>query len=202
MHLDYCNRLITDRGLCSQSCGFSNSHVQMWELDHKEGWAPKNWCFWTVVLEKTLKSPLGQWGDQTSQSERKSTLNIHQKDWCWNWNSNTLATWYEKPTHGKRSWFWERLRAGGEGGDKGWGITDSFGMSLGKLQEIVKDREAWCAAVHGFTKCPTRLSNNITGLSVSICASSSQDILHLAVRWAVKSHSFVKNSSVYFFKII
>ena len=43
---------------CSQSCGFSSSHVWMWELDHKESWAPKNWCFWTVVLEKTLESPL------------------------------------------------------------------------------------------------------------------------------------------------
>ena len=42
----------------SQSCGFFSSHVQMWELDHKEGWALKNWCFWTVVLEKTLESPL------------------------------------------------------------------------------------------------------------------------------------------------
>ena len=48
-----------DKGLYSQSYGFSSSHVQMWQLDHKEGWAPKNWCFWTVVLEKTLQS-LGQ----------------------------------------------------------------------------------------------------------------------------------------------
>ena len=47
-----------DKDPCSQSCGFSSSHVQMWELDHKEGCAPKNWCFWTVVLEKTLESPL------------------------------------------------------------------------------------------------------------------------------------------------
>ena len=44
---------------CSQSYGFSSSHVWMWELDHKEGWVPKNWCFWTVALEKTLESPLG-----------------------------------------------------------------------------------------------------------------------------------------------
>ena len=49
---------LADKGLYSQSYGFSSSHVQMWELDHKEGWAPKNWCFWTVVLEKTLESPL------------------------------------------------------------------------------------------------------------------------------------------------
>ena len=45
-------------GPYSQSCGFSSSHVRMWELEHKEGWAPKNWCFWTAVLEKTLESPL------------------------------------------------------------------------------------------------------------------------------------------------
>ena len=48
----------TDKGLYSQSYGFSSSHVWMWELDHKEGWEPKNWCFWTVVLEKTLESSL------------------------------------------------------------------------------------------------------------------------------------------------
>ena len=47
-----------DKGLYSQSNGFSSGHVQMWELDHKEGWVPKNWCFWTVVLEKTLESHL------------------------------------------------------------------------------------------------------------------------------------------------
>ena len=46
------------KGVYSQSCGFSSSHVQIWELDHKEGWAPKNWCYWTVMLEKTLESPL------------------------------------------------------------------------------------------------------------------------------------------------
>ena len=48
-----------DKGLYSQSYGFSSSHVQMWELDHKEGWAPKNWCFQTVMLKKTFESPLG-----------------------------------------------------------------------------------------------------------------------------------------------
>ena len=47
-----------NKGLYSQSYSFSSSHVRMWELDHKEGWVPKNWCFWTVVLEKTLESPL------------------------------------------------------------------------------------------------------------------------------------------------
>ena len=51
---------------------------------------------------------------------RKSILNIHWKDWCWSWSSNTLATWWEELTHWKRPWCWERLRAGGEGGDRGW----------------------------------------------------------------------------------
>ena len=50
--------LLCQQGLYSQSSGFSSSHVWMWKLDHKEGWMPKNWCFWTVVLEKTLESPL------------------------------------------------------------------------------------------------------------------------------------------------
>ena len=52
------SRDITDKGLYSQSYGFSSRHVWIWELEHKEGWAPKNWCFWTVVLKKTLESPL------------------------------------------------------------------------------------------------------------------------------------------------
>ena len=63
---------------------------------------------------------LGLQGDPTSPSWRKSTLNIHWKYWCWSWNSNTLATWCEKLIHWKSPWCWERLRAGGEGDDRGW----------------------------------------------------------------------------------
>ena len=63
---------------------------------------------------------LGLQGDQTSQSYRKSTLIIHWKDWCWSWNSNTLATWCEVLTHWKRPWCWERLNEGGERDDRGW----------------------------------------------------------------------------------
>ena len=91
----------------------------MWELDYKESWAPKNWCFWTVVLEKTLESP---WTARRSNQSilKKLVLNIHWKDWCRSWNSNTLATWWKELTHLKRPWFWERLKAGGEGNDRGW----------------------------------------------------------------------------------
>ena len=74
----------------------------------------------TVVLEKTLGESLGLQGDPTSPSSRKSVLNIHQKDRCWSWSSKTLATWCEELTHWKRTWCWERLKAGGEGDDRGW----------------------------------------------------------------------------------
>ena len=77
----------TNKDLCNQSYGFSSSHLCMWELDHKEGWVLKNWCFWIVVLEKTLESPFGLQRDQTSQFWRKSTVNIHWKVWCWSCNT-------------------------------------------------------------------------------------------------------------------
>ena len=63
---------------------------------------------------------LGQQGDQTSQSSKKSTLNIHWKDWCWSWSYNTVATWWDEPIHWERPWCWERLRAGGEADYRGW----------------------------------------------------------------------------------
>ena len=89
------------------------SPVVIWELDYKESWAPKSWCFWTVVLEKTLESPL-------DCKEIQPVLGVPWKDWCWSWHSSTLATWCEELTHLKKPWYWERLRAGGEGDDRGW----------------------------------------------------------------------------------
>jgi len=63
---------------------------------------------------------LGPQGDATSQSESRSVLNIHWKDWCWSWNSNTLATCCEELTHWKRPWCWGELKAGREGDERGW----------------------------------------------------------------------------------
>ena len=85
-----------------------------------QGWAPKHWCFWTVMLENIVKSPLDCKEIKTSQSQRKSVLNIHWRDWCWSWNSNTLTTWCDELTHWKRPWCWERLRTGREEDDRGW----------------------------------------------------------------------------------
>ena len=98
-----------DKGLSSQNYGFSSSHIGTWELDHKEGWVLKNWCSSVVVLEKILESTLRRllrvpWTARRSNQaiQRKSTLNIHWKEWCWSWNSNTLATWCKGLTHWKR----------------------------------------------------------------------------------------------------
>ena len=92
----------------------------MWELDCEESWAPKNWCFWTVVLEKTLESPL----------DCKEIQPVHSKgDQPWDFFGGndaeaetpvTLATSCEELTHWKRLWCWEGLGAGGKGDDRGW----------------------------------------------------------------------------------
>ena len=115
-------------------------HVWMWEFDHKEGWGLKNWWFWTVVLEKTWES-LGLQGDQASQfSLKEISLNIHWKDWCWSWSSNTLATWCEELTHWKRPWCWERLKAGGEGHNRGW---DGWMASLTQWAWVWASSGSW-----------------------------------------------------------
>ena len=108
-----------NKGPSSQGYYFSSGHVWMWELDCEESWVLKNWCFWTVVLEKTRES-LGLQGDPTSPFWRRSALGVHWKDWCWGWNSNILATSCEELTHWKRLWCWEGLGAGGEGDNRGW----------------------------------------------------------------------------------
>ena len=112
LHFAHSNRyLFANKGLSSQGYGFSSSHIWMLELDYKESWVPTNWCFWTVVLEKTLEESLGL---------KEISPGVHWKDWYWSWNSNTLVTWWEELTHLKRPWCWERLRAVGEGDDRGW----------------------------------------------------------------------------------
>ena len=110
-------------------------------------------------FEKYLKNGPHKQIFKKKQSVRKrSTLNIHWKDWCWSRSSNTLATWCEEPTHWKRPWCWERIKAGGEGGDRGWdGWLD--GISEYEFEKTVMDRQAWCAAVHGVAKSRTWLND-------------------------------------------
>ena len=108
-----------NKGPSSQGYGFSSGHVWIWELDCEESWAPKNWCFWTVVLEKTLESSLGC----------KEIQSVHSKgDLSWVFFGRTVAkaeTPILWPPHEKswligNDWCWEGLGAGGEGDDRGW----------------------------------------------------------------------------------
>ena len=92
----------------------------MWELDCEESWVLKNWCFSTVVLQKTLESPLDCKKIQPVHPKGHQSWVVLWKDWCWSCNSNTLATWCKEVTNFKRPWCWERLKSGWEGDDRGW----------------------------------------------------------------------------------
>ena len=118
-HIQKQRHYFANKGPSSQGYGFSSSHVWMWELDSKESWVPKNWFFWTVVLEKTLESPLDCKEIQPVHSKGNQSWMFTGKT-CWSWNSNTLAAWCKELTHWERPWCWERLKVAGEGDDRGW----------------------------------------------------------------------------------
>ena len=113
-------------------------------------------------VEEDSSESLGLQGDPISPSWRRSVLGVHWKDWCWSWNSNTLATSCKELTHWKRSWCWEGLTAGGEENDRGW---DGWMASLTQWTWVWVNSgswwwtEAWCAAIHGVAKSQTWLSD-------------------------------------------
>ena len=135
----------------------------MWELDHQECWAPNNWIFQIVVLEKTLKSPL-------DCKEIKPVNSKGNQPWIFIGRTDEAPILWppdgKSKLTGKDPEGWERLKAKEEGGQqrRRWldGIIDSLDMNLSNLWKIVKDRDNWHAAVHAVAKNPTWLSNCTT----------------------------------------
>ena len=132
----------------------------MWELDCKESWALRNWCFWTVLLETNFECPL-------DCKEIKPVNPKVNQSWIFIGRTDAEAeTPIRWPLDAKnwlngKDWCWERLKAEGEGQRMKWldGINDCIDISWHKLWEMVKDREVLCAVANGVAKSQTQLSN-------------------------------------------
>ena len=118
-HIKKQRQYFANKGPSSQSYGFSSSHVWMWELDHKESWALKNWCFWPVVLEKTLESPLDSKETQQVNSEGNQSW-ILIEGLMVKLKLQYFGHLMQRTYSLEKTLIWERMKWVGEGNDRGW----------------------------------------------------------------------------------
>ena len=173
-----------NKGPSSQSYGFSSSYIWMRELDHRESWAPKSWCFWTVVLEKTLENPLDckevkpvkpkgnqSWifiGRTDAEVETAIIWTPDEKKWLTGKDPEV------RKVEGGRKRRRQRMR---------WldDITDTTDMSLRKLLGIVNGKETWRAAVHGIAKVGHVWVTDLNWTNETICVA--QETVLSALWW-------------------
>ena len=146
-HIKEQRHYFANKGPSSQGYGFSSGHVWMWELDCEESWAPKNWCFWTVVLEKTLETPLHCKEIQSVLPKGDQSWVFIGSWWCWSWSSNTLATWCKELTHWKRPWCWEGFGGGRRRGQQRMRWLD--GITYRWTRFWVNSGSLWCTGRPG-----------------------------------------------------
>ena len=133
-HIEKQRHYFVNKGPSSQGYGFSSGHVWMWELNYKESWAPKNWCFWTVVVEKTLER-------RSNQSILKEISPEYSLEGLMlKVKLQYFGHLIQELTHLKRPWCWERLRAGGERDNRGW---DGWMASLTQWPWVWVNSESW-----------------------------------------------------------
>ena len=179
-HIKKQKHYFANKGPSIRSYGFSSSHVWMWELDYRESWAPKNWCFWTVVLEKTLESPL-------NCMEIQPVYPKGNQSWIFIGRTDEDETPILCSPDAKGWLIWKDPDAGNDWGQEDKGMTEDeivgwyhwldgheFEQALG----VVMNTGAWCAAVHGVTKSQTRPSDwteliMARGLSVLLVFSNN-----------------------------
>ena len=182
-HIKKQRHCFVNKGPSSQGCGFSSGHVWMWELDHKESWVPKNWCFWTVVLEKTLESPL----------DCKEIQSVHPKgdqSWVFIWRTDVEAETPMLWPPDEKSWLIGKdLDAGKDWGQEEKGTTE--GEMVGWHHQLHGHEFVWTPGVgdgQGGLACCNSWGHkqsgmtellNLTELNLTMCIGDSQVYMYL-----------------------